>query len=764
MHREIRFGDWHLCPDTLDLSDGSHSCSLEPRVAHLLEYFLDHPGEVLSHDQLVDEVWDGRVVSDEAVRRAVSSLRHALPPDVAQEWIKTIPRKGYLAQFPPAANTPQQVAQSAPIQIVTTAAEPGESTRRPAYPDKRLLLFITVVALVLLALSLWRQGVQNPVNDTGTAAQEEVYTLALLPFTDLEEGAGSQVFADGLSEELLGVLARYSAFRVTARSSSFQFRGKERDARLIGSQLGVRYLVEGSVRRSGDQVRINASLIDTESGFQLWSGSYDRTVSDVFQLQRDIAREVARALRVVLVQAGNSTAPTGAAPATGAYLEYLEGLGMMGTWGGTDASAAIEYFRRAIELDPDFAVAYVELANAVMRQDSDSTAAKDIARPLIAKAIELEPDLGQAYISRSFLHDPGDYHASEADLRRGIALAPSYSPGYEALANELAQQNRFPEAFDAIDRAIALDPLRPRNLHLKAVLYFLQGNWDMAEELELQVLELEPRYHFAWGRLGLIHLLRGDFAAAVANLETALETAPSDPNLLDWLFGAYLAMGQEAVARQLQQNRSVQQELLLAQYTGVYPPIDLHSVNAADHYELWLASDVALAAVISGRSPDEAAEWVASRLAFDGTPATLPDLAGADPAYLNLALILHIAAREDSAMPAIRQLLGELPRNTVPSPSPLARRAACSRAVAAAVLGEREQALEELTALLGSGRMSSWWWARAHPAFAGLREDQRFKELLELSASHVSGQIRLLEAMRADGRVPDRGQLVNINE
>ena len=366
MHREIRFGVWHLCPDTLDLSDGRHGCSLEPRVARLLEYFLDHPGEVLSHDQLVEEVWDGRVVSDDAVRRAVSSLRHALPPDVAQEWIKTIPRKGYLAQFPPAATTPQQGAQSAPAPAVPGAVKPGKIAPRPAYPGKHLTALIALVAMVLLALFLWRQTAQHPANDTGTAGREEDYTLAVLPFNDLEAGAGSQVFADGLSEELLGLLARYSAFRVTARSSSFQFRGEERDARLVGSQLGVRYLVEGSVRRSGDKVRINASLIDTESGFQLWSGSYDRTVSDVFKLQREIAGEVARALRVVLVQAGNSTAQAEATPATGAYLEYLEGLGLMGTWGGTDASAAIEHFRRAIELDPDFAVAYVELANVVM--------------------------------------------------------------------------------------------------------------------------------------------------------------------------------------------------------------------------------------------------------------------------------------------------------------------------------------------------------------------------------------------------------------
>jgi TolB-like protein/Tfp pilus assembly protein PilF len=733
-------------------------------VAHLLEYFLDHPGEVLSHDQLVEEVWDGRVVSDDAVRRAVSSLRHALPADVAQEWIKTIPRKGYLAQFPPAASTAPHQAPLPIPPLEPQAARPGEPAARKALPTRRFTLLLTLAALLLFALALWWRGVQHQAGSTDAAAQDDAYTLAVLPFNDLEEDAGSQVFADGLSEELLGVLARYSAFRVTARTSSFNFRGKERDARLIGEQLGVRYLVEGSVRRSGDQVRINAALIDTGTGFQLWSRSYDRTLADVFQLQRDIAGEVARALRVVLVRAGGSPARAGSPPRTGAYLEYLEGLGLMGTWGGTDAGAAIGHFQRAIELDPDFAVAYVELANAVMRQDSDSMEAIAIAQPLVSRAIELEPYLGEAYIARSFMHEPADHHASESDLRRGIALAPSYSPGYEALANELAQQNRFAEAFKSIDRAIALDPLRPRNLHLKAVLYFLQGNWDAAEDLELQVIKLEPRYHFAYGRLGLAHLFRGDFAAAVASIETAVEMSPSDPDLLDWLAGAYLAMDQEAVARQILHKGSALGGLLLAQYTGVYPPADWQSIHTEDDDELWVASDVALAGVMTGRSASEAAHWVTSRLAFDGTLATLPHVAGAQPAYLNMALILRLASGGDSTMPAIRQLLDGLPRPTASAPSPLTRRAACSRAVAAAVLGDGDQALAELSALFGSGRAPNWWWARAHPAFAGLRGKPRFKELLASSASHVSGQLRLLQAMRADGRVPDRGQLVLMDE
>lgn len=215
--------------------------------------------------------------------------------------------------------------------------------------------------------------------------------------------------------------------------------------------------------------------------------------------------------------------------------------------------------------------------------------------------------------------------------------------------------------------------MRPRNLHFKAILYFLQGNWEVAEDLELQVLELEPRYHFAWGRLGLINLWRGDFAAAVANMETALEIAPGHPDLLEWLLGAYLALDQEALARQIHQNRSFEEALLLAQYSGIYPPIDWDSVNVANHYALWLASDAALAGVIAGRSPDEAAGRIASHLDFDGTLATLPDIAGTRPAYLNLALILRLA-------------------------------------------------------------------------------------------DHVSGQIRLLQAMRDDGRVPDRGRLVHIDE
>lgn len=154
MQRDIYFGNWHLCPDTLTLSDGSSSCRLEPRVAQLLEYFLDHPDEVLSHEQLMKAVWSGRVVSDDAVRRAVSSLRHALPADVAQQWVTTIPKKGYLAHFPTALDTSPRPAEPTPNPI-----DPGL-----AVPQKQLGgrvsagWLLALVVLVFLALLPWAAG------------------------------------------------------------------------------------------------------------------------------------------------------------------------------------------------------------------------------------------------------------------------------------------------------------------------------------------------------------------------------------------------------------------------------------------------------------------------------------------------------------------------------------------------------------------------------------------------------------------------------
>lgn len=287
MSRLILFGDWQFRPDTQSLSRDGSSEMLEPRVARLLEHFLAHPGEVQTHDDLIDAVWDGRVVSNEAVRRAVSSLRHALDNGGDEHPIRTIHRKGYVAELPPVREE---------VEVPGPARQPGKRAYR-----WRIITLCTTLSLVVAAYLFNQPGrtTEEPPPDAVAGGR----SIAVLPFTDLSPQQHPGHFALGLADELISELARYGGFQVAARSASFRYGGDNIDARQLGRALGVRYIIEGNVRREGNRVRIDATLIDTESGYRLWSQQYDRTLSPRLELQREIAREVARTLRVVLVEA-----------------------------------------------------------------------------------------------------------------------------------------------------------------------------------------------------------------------------------------------------------------------------------------------------------------------------------------------------------------------------------------------------------------------------------------------------------------------------
>ncbi len=376
MARHVRFGAWNFYPDTHVLERGENTIVLEPRVARLLEYFLANPGDVLSHDQLVAFVWDDRVVSDDAIRRAVSALRHALAADGTDKLITTVPKKGYLANLPPAAAVPPPLP----------ASHRWLALSRPV-----LALPVLLLVLTLGAAGWWLQESDPP--DPEPAALP--HTLAVLPFIDLSESAGNAYLGDGVAEELLALLSRFGTFWIPARSSAFQFRGQQYSPQEVGKALGVRYLVEGSVRREAEQVRINVRLIDAANGFQLWAGNYNRTLSGLFTLQEDIAAEVARALQVVLVRPDSRDTATkleeAGSAGTEAYLEYLRARQLLASFATADLEAAITHLHNAIALAPEFAPAYTQLAEAMMIRANDLDAeqrglAHDTARPLIEKA------------------------------------------------------------------------------------------------------------------------------------------------------------------------------------------------------------------------------------------------------------------------------------------------------------------------------------------------------------------------------------------
>jgi TolB-like protein/DNA-binding winged helix-turn-helix (wHTH) protein len=568
MTRSIRFDDWVWDPNTLELRNGSYVATLEPRVARLFEYMVAHPGELLSRDQLVGVVWDGRIVSDEAVRRAVFNLRQALSAGGSDRYIRTVHKKGYVATFPMPVAADQEALQdltTAPIS--STTADETFVTTIPVVQDeagttridtsrRRPLVLGIIVAFALVA-AVWTQfevpWERQPESTPTEVPAKAPATIAILPFINLSEAADNQLLADGLTEELFGTLERNRELRVTARSSAFQFKEEGRDARELGGRLGVRYVLEGDIRRNAEHVVVKAKLVDSGSGTQIWTETYDRAAADWFALQQDIAVDVASAIQRILQREVKAIALPGRAVNAEAQLELLRARQLLITRSVADAERAIEHLQRALTLDPNYALAYARLADAILIQAEPTTGikqARPVVAPLLDKALALDPELGEAYALRSLLAD--DPAAAERDLRHGLALNPSYARGYELLAR--LQSGSLPlneKAIESIDTAIALDPLTPGNYHAKANLMLGQGKWREAVELDRRALELNPNYRGALLQLSQVYAVDGYFADAIGYARRAIALDPRAVLLRDQLMALYLAVDNLEAARAL---------------------------------------------------------------------------------------------------------------------------------------------------------------------------------------------------------------------
>jgi TolB-like protein/DNA-binding winged helix-turn-helix (wHTH) protein/Flp pilus assembly protein TadD len=555
----LRFGDWVWNPNTLELRSGSQVVTLEPRVARLLEFLLNHPGELLTHDRLVEAVWGGRVVSNEAVRHAVFTLRQALATGDGAGLIRTIHKRGYIAEFPSSVVEETRSGTGPAVTIPGAAPQLPASTGKQANPtatgprhtarSHRLAAALGVTILIALAAGLLAL-LDVPGERPGATTEAEVpnrtpATIAVLPFINLSQAADSEVLADGLAEELLGTLALNPELRVTARPSAFQFKEPDRDLRDIGRRLGVRYVLDGNVRNLGERVRIHARLVDANTGEQLWSNEYDRSLADWFSLQQVLAVEVARALEGVLQGREQPAVQADGTTSVEAHLEVLRARQLLATRAVADAEQASEHLQRALLLDPNYALAYARLADAILIQ-AESTggvkAVRPVVAPLLDKALALNPRLGEAYCLRSLLTN--DREAAERDLRRGLELNPSYARGYELLARlQTVSPLQSQEAIATIDSAIALDPLTPGNYHAKAVLMMGLGSWQEAAELDRRALELNPNFRAALAQLSEVYSVQGYFADAIEYARRAVALDPRAIPLRDQLTLLYLAVG-----------------------------------------------------------------------------------------------------------------------------------------------------------------------------------------------------------------------------
>jgi eukaryotic-like serine/threonine-protein kinase len=415
--------------------------------------------------------------------------------------------------------------------------------------------FATAAELAI-ALGALEAGTSGSV---AVAAREEKASLAVLPFVNLSPDPENEYFSDGMTDELMSALAKLPGLRVAARTSSFAFKGKERDIRDIGQRLRVGTVLEGSVRKAGHRLRISAQLVDTGDGFQLWSETYERDLKDVFAVQDEIARTIATELKLKLLAGSEAALVRPVTSNLEAYTCYLQGRYFTQTRTPKGLKRGVTYFEQAIALDPSYARAYAGLAECwtllgfVEFGDLPARDTLPKARAAAAKTLELDPTLGEAHIIRGIIAMiyEWEWDRAERELRHGLELKPDSPLGHTWYAIFLSSQGRFEQGIQQARIGEALDPLS-LSIHLVVgrCLYWAR-RFDEALASMLATLEMDPGNALTQIWLARTYLAVGRPGEAVVILERGGETAGRSPYLLSLLGGAYAALGRREEALRL---------------------------------------------------------------------------------------------------------------------------------------------------------------------------------------------------------------------
>jgi TolB-like protein/DNA-binding winged helix-turn-helix (wHTH) protein len=432
------------------VSRGQDEIALPKLSFDLLLALVRAAPNLLSLDELMTQVWPGIVVSPETVTHRVKSLRDALGDDAkAPRYIVGLRGRGYQIVLPVegvSGDTPPTAPEVPP---------PVAENLSVWTPRRRFLgsALAGTAALAVMIAGAWWHTVRQTLSTLQVAPQK---SIAILPFADLSEKQDQAYFADGMTEEIRNLLGTIPELRVIGRTSSFQFRDRGQDVRKIGAVLGAAYIVEGSVRRSGEQARVVAQLIDARDGTQRWSRTFDRNVVDILRVQQDIATAAARALQqeVVIVSAN------GVMHNSEAYDHYLRGVHASDRFDRQGFEEGLAQFRRALELDPTMAAAAVALAETWSSMADwgfvDAADGWERTREAAEAALKLEPKSARAHavLGNRYLEYEWNWPAARRELQIALELAPHDSTVLGQVAQERVVMGHPEEALQYIDSAL----------------------------------------------------------------------------------------------------------------------------------------------------------------------------------------------------------------------------------------------------------------------------------------------------------------------
>lgn len=478
--------------------------TLSQKPFQLLVTLMRSPQLLLTKDDLIETVWEGRAVSDGVLTTAIKELRQALGDSAkSSEFVGTVHAKGYRFLHPvraETANAPpggmfeeaETTAEDEAVPEPAAIADPHTpaSSRRSNRPINILLGLAALITIGFVWMALASRGGDVPTPPT------EPTSIAVLAFEDLSVDGDQSYFSDGISEEILNSLVKLENLHVAGRTSSFSFKGQNVDFQTIGEALNVAHVLEGSVRTNGDRVRITAQLIKVDDGYHVWSEVYERQSDDIFAIQDEIARAVAGELKIIL--AGDPAAPLVTAPTTDqeAYRLYLQANALLARRVGNNIPRAISIYQDAVERDPDFARAWSAMASAYAIQPDydysiDLESAADQARAAAQTAISLDPNLAEPYAVLGLIEfDHRNYVAAREAFVQASELDPNDMNVMFWHATLLRSVGDMTAAAAISERALRADPISPLGHVSKATYAFVTGDLESATMLAERARDL----------------------------------------------------------------------------------------------------------------------------------------------------------------------------------------------------------------------------------------------------------------------------------
>ena len=407
----------------------------------------------------------------------------------------------------------------------TDVSDPADRKRKPSYPAVKLVVvaavFLVVAALIVGVMVRYWPSQQRGSQAPAVAAIPDK-SIAVLPFVDMSEKKDQEYFADGMAEEIIDLLVRVPGLKVISRTSSFKFKGNSEDLRSIGTQLGVAYVLEGSVRKAGDRLRVTAQLINSRDNTHLFSQTYDRDFTDILKMQDEIAASLVRVLQVEVSDAVIASRPT--LQNTQAYSLYLRGLHAKDRFDEQGFEQAVSDFQQSLDLDPSFAATAGGLANAYFLLGQfgfmPPSVAFEKARGAAELAIKLDSKLAatHALMGNIYIAYDWDWVAASREIRLALENSPNDADVLFIAAVQAQIVGRFDDALKLINASLAQDPLNPSSY---LILNYVQIRRDRLAEAEAalrRALEISPTFTFAHYGLGLVLLARGQPEAALAEM------------------------------------------------------------------------------------------------------------------------------------------------------------------------------------------------------------------------------------------------------